>query len=106
MSAKIIDGRATRDRILVALAKKVARWKQKPTLAIVLIGDDPASAVYVREKEKAAKIIGIDFRLIKKPSRIKPSDLERIIEKLNQDPQVAGIVVQKPLPPQVDDGRI
>ena len=61
--AKILDGKATRDQILEDLKKKVEKLKNKPTLAIVLVGDDPASVIYVREKEKAAKKIGINFRL-------------------------------------------
>lgn len=55
MSATILDGKATRDQILKELSVRVGKLKSKPTLAIVLVGDNPASAIYVREKEKAAK---------------------------------------------------
>lgn len=104
--AKLLDGRETRDKIIVDLAKKVAVMGSKLTLAIVLVGDDTASAIYVREKEKAAKIVGIDFRLIKKPASLQQSDLEEIVAELNNDPEVTGIVVQKPLPPSINGDKI
>jgi methylenetetrahydrofolate dehydrogenase (NADP+)/methenyltetrahydrofolate cyclohydrolase len=104
--AKILNGKVTRDQILDDLKKKVAKLKAKPTLAIVLVGDDPASVIYVREKEKAARKIGINFRLVKKPLSIKQSDLEKAINDLNSDPKVKGIVIQKPLPKSVDDEKI
>ena len=104
--AKILDGKATRDQILEDLKKKVEKLKNKPTLAIVLVGDDPASVIYVREKEKAAKKIGINFRLVKKPLSINQADLEKTIKNLNSDPKVKGIVVQKPLPKRINDEKI
>ncbi|MEX0621979.1 MAG: tetrahydrofolate dehydrogenase/cyclohydrolase catalytic domain-containing protein [Candidatus Woykebacteria bacterium] len=103
---KILDGRATRDAVLAQLTEKVRDLKPKPTLAIVLVGDDPASQIYVREKEKAAKIIGVNFELIKKTSSVSQRQLETLIEKLNRDQSVKGIVVQKPLPRQIDDDRV
>ncbi len=104
--AKILDGRATRDQILEDLKKKVAKLKAKPTLAIILVGDDPASVIYVREKEKAARKIGINFQLVKKPSSTGQADLEKNIKNLNSDLKVKGIVVQKPLPKSIDDEKI
>lgn len=104
--AKLLDGRETRDKILVDLAKKVAKMNQKPTLAVVLVGDDPASAIYVREKEKAARIIGIDFQLIKKPGTISQSELTEVVTDLNNDRKVKGIVVQKPLPSSINGDKI
>ena len=106
MKAKILSGKPIRDQVLNDLMGMVKKLKRKPTLAIVLVGDDPASAVYVREKEKAAASIGIDFQLIKKPSNVKQNELEEIIINLNQDKKVRGIVVQKPLPHQIDGERI
>lgn len=104
--AKLLDGREIRDKIIADLAKKVLVMGIKPTLVVVLVGDDPASVIYVREKEKAAKIIGIDFRLIKKSATLQQAELEQIIDELNNDPEVKGIVVQKPLPPSIDDDKI
>lgn len=104
--AKLLDGRVTRDKILLDLAKKVAKMKQKPTLAVVLVGEDPASAIYVREKEKAAKIIGIDFQQIKKPGTLTQKELEGIVTDLNNDQKVKGIMVQKPLPSSIDGDKI
>ena len=106
MEAKILSGKIVRDQILSDLIPKVKKLKQKPTLAIVLVGDDPASEVYVREKEKAAASIGIDFQLVKKPDSVKQNELEEIIMNLNQDKQVKGIVMQKPLPAHIDDEKI
>ena len=106
MAAKILDGKPIRDQILNDLTVRVKKLKQKPTLAIVLVGDDPASAVYVREKEKAAASIGIDFQLIKKPDSVQQNELEEIIMNLNQDKKVQGIVVQKPFPKQIDSEKV
>src|SRR4030042_1059606 len=96
MMAKILDGKNLRDKILNELVPKVDKLKSKPTLAIILVGSDPASEIYVREKEKAARYIGINFKLVKKPLFTKQSELEEIIEHLNRDAKVKGIVVQKP----------
>lgn len=104
--AKLFDGRATKDKILLDLAQKIAKMKQKPTLAVVLVGEDPASEIYVREKEKAAKIIGIDFQLIKKSGTLTQPELEEIVTNLNNDHKVKGIVVQKPLPPSINGDKI
>jgi len=106
MSATILDGKTIREKILDQLKIKVAKLDFKPTLAIILIGEDPASGVYVREKEKAAASIGIDFQLVKKPGNVKQNELEEIIGNLNQDKKVKGIVVQKPLPAHIDDEKI
>ncbi|HEX7456405.1 MAG TPA: tetrahydrofolate dehydrogenase/cyclohydrolase catalytic domain-containing protein [Candidatus Nanoarchaeia archaeon] len=106
MNGKILDGKIIRDQILEKLKKKVARLKAKPTLAIILVGDDPASVIYVREKEKAAGYVGINFKLVKKPLSIKQTELEEIIENLNRDTKVKGVVVQKPLPKQINGEKI
>ncbi|MDP2720993.1 MAG: tetrahydrofolate dehydrogenase/cyclohydrolase catalytic domain-containing protein [bacterium] len=106
MTAKILSGKAVRDQILNDLMVMIKKLKRKPTLAIVLVGNDPASEVYVREKEKAAAGIGIDFQLIKKPSNVKQNELEEIIINLTRDKKVKGIVVQKPLPNQIDGEKI
>lgn len=103
---KLLDGRIVRDKVLAQLAEKVKNLTTKPTLAIVLVGEDPASSIYVREKEKAAASIGIGFRLIKKPADISLDPLEETIMALNKDSDVKGIVVQKPLPQQIDDEKI
>src|SRR4030067_3604378 len=96
MEAKILSGKIVRDQILKDLMPKVKKLKQKPTLAIVLVGDDPASEVYVREKEKAAASIGIDFQLVKKPDSVKQNELEEIIGNLNNNKKEKGMIVQKP----------
>ena len=106
MSAEILDGRAIRDQILEEAKEKLAKLNEKSTLSIILVGNDPASTIYVREKEKAAAKIGAEFRLIKKPSFVKQGELEGAIKKLNNDSKVRGIVIQKPLPKHINEEKI
>jgi len=106
MSAQIMDGRGLRDKILRDLALKVRKFKIEPTLAIILVGEESASEIYVRRKEAAASEIGANFRLIKKPKTIKQTELEEIVKTLNHDRKVSGIVVQKPLPAQIESDEI
>ena len=106
MSAQILDGRALRDQILKKLTAKVKKLKVKPKLAIILIGENPASGAYVAQKEKAARKIGVYFELLKRPASISQSELEKLIEKLNRDKSVTGIVAQKPLPARIDSDEI
>jgi len=106
MSAEILDGRAIRDQILEEAKEKLAKLKEKPTLSIILVGNDPASTIYIREKDKATDKIGAEFRLIKKPSFVEQGELEGIIKKLNNDSKVRGIVVQKPLPKHINEEKI
>src|SRR4029078_368061 len=73
-----------------------------PTLAVVLVGDDPASAVYVRNKTRAAHEVGVEVRDHKLPATTTQLELEALIDALNRDPGVDGILVQPPLPPPLD----
>jgi len=106
MAGQILDGRALRDKILRALALKIRKFKIKPTLAIILVGEEPASEIYVRRKEAAALEIGANFQLIKKPKTTRQTELEEIVKTLNHDRKVSGIVVQKPLPSQIASDEI
>ena len=106
MTARVIDGKAAaaalRDRVAAEVARFHAACGRAPGLAVVLVGDDPASAVYVRSKGKAtlaAGMIGAEHRL---PADTSQSDLLALVDRLNADPAVDGILVQLPLPGHVD----
>src|ERR1700689_137546 len=97
----IIDGKASAAKLRaeVAEAAKVLRAKSiAPTLAVVLVGDDPASAVYVRSKTKAAREAGVDVRDHKLPATTTQVELMALVRALDADPDVDGILVQLPLP--------
>ena len=104
-----IDGRAVSKSLLAEVAATVAEHKARgvePTLAVVLVGDDPASAVYVRNKGKRAAEAGIatvDHRL---GAETTTEELLALVRSLNDDPSVDGILVQLPLPPQVDSDAV
>ena len=109
MSAKILDGKFVRDQILAELKPRVERLKhthRPPGLAVVLVGHDPASEIYVRNKIKACGELGIYSEKVTPPDTITTPDLLGIIEGLNQRSEIDGILVQMPLPPQVDKQRI
>lgn len=109
MAARIIDGKQIAAQMREELKQKVSTLKTKgitPGLAVVLVGDDPASKSYVTAKEKACEEIGIfssDNRLLASTSQI---DLLALIEKLNKDPKIHGILVQLPLPKQINEDTV
>ena len=107
MTAKRIDGKATALAIRERIAAEVAAFRERvgrvPGLAVVLVGDDPASAVYVRSKAKAteqAGMQGFEYRL---PASVSQEELVALVDELNDNPSVDGILVQLPLPPQIDE---
>jgi methylenetetrahydrofolate dehydrogenase (NADP+) / methenyltetrahydrofolate cyclohydrolase len=106
MGAELIDGKAIAQQVRAEIAADVAEWTAAghppPGLATVLVGDDPASAVYVGGKQRASEeagIAGFDHRL---PHDASHAEVERLLLKLNDDPSVSGILLQLPTPPQVD----
>lgn len=106
MTARILDGKRIADQLLDDTAAKVARrvaaGKAAPGLAVVLVGSDPASAVYVRNKRRACERVGFvsfDFDL---PVTTPEAELHALIDRLNADPAVNGILVQLPLPAHID----
>lgn len=101
MTARIIDGKAVAGALRTRLAEQVAAMPFRPGLAAVLVGDDPASAVYVRAKDRAANAVGIAARTIRLPADVSEEALITQIARLNADPAVDGILVQLPLPPQI-----
>jgi methylenetetrahydrofolate dehydrogenase (NADP+)/methenyltetrahydrofolate cyclohydrolase len=101
VTATIIDGRAVAAALRDRLALEVAALPYQPGLAVVLVGDDPASAVYVRSKDRAAAAAGIAAQTIRLPAATSEADLLSDIARLNADPAVDGILVQMPLPSQI-----
>ena len=110
MTADIIDGKAfaagLRDRITVHVAAFRQATGRAPGLAVVLVGEDPASAVYVRNKGKATIAAGMASFEYRLPADLDQADLMALVETLNADPAVDGILVQLPLPPQIDDRAV
>jgi methylenetetrahydrofolate dehydrogenase (NADP+)/methenyltetrahydrofolate cyclohydrolase len=109
VSAQLIDGKAVAAKLRGEVATAAAALSKRgitPTLAVVLVGDDPASAVYVRSKTKAAREAGVDVRDHKLPATTSQAELLALVEQLNADPVVDGILVQMPLPKQIDSDAI
>jgi methylenetetrahydrofolate dehydrogenase (NADP+)/methenyltetrahydrofolate cyclohydrolase len=101
VTARIIDGKAVAAALRAKLARQVATLPFRPGLAVVLVGDDPASAIYVRAKDRAANAVGIAARTVRLPADTSEEALITHIARLNADPSMDGILVQLPLPPQI-----
>ena len=107
--AKIIDGKAISAEIKEELKGKVAEYKKQGveiTLAVVKVGNDPASAVYVRNKEKACEYVGITSRTLALPEETTEEELLKVVNDLNEDKAVNGILVQFPLPKHIDESKV
>jgi methylenetetrahydrofolate dehydrogenase (NADP+)/methenyltetrahydrofolate cyclohydrolase len=106
MSARIIDGKAIAAKIKEEQKQRIMRLLQqhgvRPGLAVILVGNDPASQVYVRNKVTACKLVGIHSELVELPETATQDQLLSRIDALNTDPTIHGILVQLPLPPQID----
>ena len=106
MAAEVIDGRAVAARLRAQVAEDVAAFAAEhgrpPGLATVLIGDDPASALYVGGKQKASREVGIEPFDHRPPATVSREEVIALIEQLNADPAVSGILVQLPLPDHLD----
>lgn len=107
--AVLIDGKAISTEIKEELKQEVAELKAQgitPCLAVILVGDDRASAIYVRNKKRACEYIGIESRSYELPKKTTEQELENLIQELNEDETVDGILVQLPLPEQIDEEKI
>ena len=106
MSAKILDGKAIAAEVRAEVATKVAErlrvGQTAPGLAVVLVGDNPASQVYVRNKSKACAEVGFHSELHELPASVSQAELLEVVDRLNADPAIHGILVQLPLPAQID----
>jgi methylenetetrahydrofolate dehydrogenase (NADP+)/methenyltetrahydrofolate cyclohydrolase len=101
VTARVIDGKAVAAALRAGLADRVATLPFRPGLAVVLVGDNPASAVYVRNKDRAATNSGIGTATVILPADTSEAALLDEVKRLNADPDVDGILVQLPLPPQI-----
>ena len=109
MSAQLIDGNALSAQLRADIATRAAHLTERghtPGLAVILVGDDPASAVYVRNKVRACEATGIRSVLERYPASLTQADLLARIAALNADPQVHGILVQMPLPRHIDPHKV
>ncbi len=106
MSAQILDGKAIAAGVCEGLREQVASMSRKPGLAVILVGDDPASAVYVRNKSRMAERIGLAHWQITLPAHTTEAQLLAEVRRLADDPTVDGILVQFPLPLHIDRTRV
>src|SRR6202045_3175300 len=105
----LIDGRAIAEKVYVDLRTQIADLKSKgitPGVAVVLVGDNPASRTYVRSKDKMSRELGLHSVKLELPTSTTQSELLTRVEELNRDPNVHGILVQSPLPKQIDEATI
>lgn len=107
---KLIDGKALANTIKEEIAVEVAALKEKgektPHLAAVLIGDDPASAVYVRNKVRACEKVGFKSTLVRRDAKTSEAEVLKIVKELNEDPDIDGFIVQLPLPKHIDEEKV
>ncbi|MDN3554987.1 bifunctional methylenetetrahydrofolate dehydrogenase/methenyltetrahydrofolate cyclohydrolase FolD [Halomonas maura] len=110
MTAQLIDGKSIAARVRQQVARQVQARREagarSPGLAVVLVGEDPASAVYVRNKQRACEEAGIHSIKHQLPAETSQAELERLVDELNADPSVDGILVQLPLPEHLDSRPI
>jgi methylenetetrahydrofolate dehydrogenase (NADP+)/methenyltetrahydrofolate cyclohydrolase len=110
MTARILDGKALAETVRAEVRAGVDAFRAKhgrvPGLDVVLVGEDPASVVYTRSKEKASNEVGIRGRLHKLPAETTEAELLRLLEQLNADETIDGILVQLPLPKQIDEQKV
>src|SRR5438094_867234 len=107
--ANLIDGRAIAEKVYVDLRREIAELKSNgitPGLAVVLIGDNPASRAYIRSKDKMSRELGLHSVKLELPASTTQSELLARVEELNGDPKIHGILVQSPPPKQIDEAAI
>ena len=107
--AKLIDGRAIAEKVYVDLRREIAELKAKgvtPGLAVILVGDNPASRAYVRSKDKMCRDLGLHSVKLELPESTTQGELLGRVEELNRDPAIHGILVQSPPPKQIDEAAI
>src|ERR1700730_2521387 len=107
--ANLIDGRAIAERVYVDLRREIAELESKditPGLAVVLVGDNPASRAYIRSKDKMSRELGLHSVKLELPDSTTQNELLARVEELNRDASVHGILVQSPPPKQIDEAAI
>lgn len=106
MTARIIDGKAVAEALRGRIAARVAALPFRPGLRVVRVGEDPASVVYVRNKDRAAAACGFESATLVLPEATGEAELLRLVRGLNEDPAVDGILVQFPLPAQIRQAAV
>ncbi len=110
VTARVLDGKALAARIIgdvgVQVAARLSAGKPRPSLATVLIGDNPASEIYIRSKQKNAKQAGIETFDHRLPDSTTTDDLLTLVEQLNRNDEVSGVLIQQPAPPHIDMTRV
>jgi methylenetetrahydrofolate dehydrogenase (NADP+)/methenyltetrahydrofolate cyclohydrolase len=104
--AEILDGKKLRDKILLNLKGRIDKYDKKPSLAVILVGDNPASKIYVNNKKKTAEQLGIISQVINFPENVSEAELLNKVEELNNDNGINAILVQLPLPKHISKERI
>src|SRR5437870_10594301 len=107
--AKLIDGRAIAEKVYVDLRGDIAELEARgvtPGLAVVLVGDNPASRAYVRSKDKMCRELGLHSIKLELPASITQTELLGRVDELNRDPNIHGILVQSPPPEHIDEAAI
>lgn len=107
--AQIIDGKAVSRQVRERVANETAKLKEKgvtPGLAVIIVGEDPASQVYVRNKEKACEEVGFYSEKFALPENTTQEELNALVKKLNNDPKINGVLCQLPLPNHLDDKEV
>ncbi len=102
----ILDGKTLSLKVLEGVRERVAKLERKPHLVVILVGDNPASRIYVNNKKKAAEKVGIKSTVIELGLEVTETELLAKIEELNQDEDVTGILVQLPLPEHIDKNKV
>lgn len=103
---KLLQGKKIADKILSDLKKKISAQKNKPSLAVILVGNDRASQLYIRLKKKAAERVGIKFQLFRFSAKAKEAAIIQKIRELNNDKKISGMIVQLPLPKNFQTQKI
>ena len=110
VTAQLLDGKSLARRLQDELHEQVAEFIENnavtPKLVAVLVGDDPASQVYVRNKQQACERVGLESQLLRLPADVPQDDLMALVTRLNRDDSVHGILVQLPLPPHLSTSRV
>ncbi|NVK54658.1 MAG: bifunctional methylenetetrahydrofolate dehydrogenase/methenyltetrahydrofolate cyclohydrolase FolD [Gammaproteobacteria bacterium] len=110
MTARLIDGKAIAANLQSEIAKRVAdrvaQGKAAPGLAVILVGDDPASSIYVNKKVEACQRIGFRSEKITLPSSTSEQELLATIDRLNEDPEINGVLLQLPIPEHIDSNKM
>ncbi|AKX94301.1 bifunctional methylenetetrahydrofolate dehydrogenase/methenyltetrahydrofolate cyclohydrolase FolD [Neomoorella thermoacetica] len=109
MPAQILDGKKIAAEVRAEVKEEVSRLKAEginPGLAVVLVGEDPASQVYVRNKHRACEEVGIYSEVHRLPAATSQAELLKLIDQLNKDPKIHGILVQLPLPDHIDEKKV